>query len=61
MIDDAQRLEDQADELRAEGRLDAAAALYEELLALAPDHLKAERLLSSLSCRRPPNSSPHGR
>ena len=51
MIDDVRRLEQQADELRAEGRLDAAAKACAELLAIAPDHLKAERLLSCLAGR----------
>ena len=51
MIDDVGRLEQRADELRAEGWLDAAARAYAELLAIAPGHLKAERLLSSLAGR----------
>lgn len=49
----AARLEREADDLRAAGRLEAAARLYEQVLSIAPDHLKAERLLASLIGRPP--------
>jgi len=46
-----EQLEEQADQLRARGLLEAAAALYEELLTIEPDNLKSERLLSSITGR----------
>jgi hypothetical protein len=49
--DAAARLEREADALRAAGRLEAAAVAYDELLSMAADHLKSDRLLSSLTGR----------
>jgi Rps23 Pro-64 3,4-dihydroxylase Tpa1-like proline 4-hydroxylase len=45
------RLERIGDELRSQGQLDAAREAFEKLLSLAPHHLKAERIVSSLSNR----------
>ena len=45
------RLERQGDELRSEGRLDEARETFERLLATAPHHLKADRLVAILGGR----------
>ncbi len=42
-------LEQNADKARARGELHAAAELYKRLLKIAPDHVKADRLLSSIT------------
>jgi Rps23 Pro-64 3,4-dihydroxylase Tpa1-like proline 4-hydroxylase len=51
MTANPQQLEWWGDRLRAEGRLDEAAAAYEELLAAEPAHLKASRIISSITGR----------
>jgi predicted 2-oxoglutarate/Fe(II)-dependent dioxygenase YbiX len=45
------RLERDADALRAAGDLDAAAAVCDRIVSIAPDSLKADRLLASLTGR----------
>lgn len=49
MAADARQLEKMADQLRAEGRLDEAAAAFNDLLTIEPDHLKASRIVSSIT------------
>lgn len=51
MTADAHQLEGLGDRLRAEGRLDEAAVAFEELLAVEPGHLKASRIISSITGR----------
>src|SRR5712691_4255529 len=46
------RLEQQGDELRSQGDLEGACKTFQHLLSIVPTHLKAERLVSSLSQRR---------
>jgi Rps23 Pro-64 3,4-dihydroxylase Tpa1-like proline 4-hydroxylase len=49
MAADARQLEKMADQLRAEGRLDEAAAAFNDLLTIEPHHLKASRIVSSIT------------
>jgi Rps23 Pro-64 3,4-dihydroxylase Tpa1-like proline 4-hydroxylase len=51
MTANPQHLEWWGDRLRAEGRLDEAALVYQELLAAEPAHLKASRIISSITGR----------
>ena len=46
-----QHLEEWGDRLRAAGRLEEAVEVYEKLLALEPTHLKASRIISSITGR----------
>lgn len=47
-MNNALELESRADMQRAKGLLHDAALLYKELLSIIPDHLKADRLFSSI-------------
>jgi Rps23 Pro-64 3,4-dihydroxylase Tpa1-like proline 4-hydroxylase len=49
MTADPQQLERLGDRLRAEGRLEEAAAAFDKLLAVDPHHLKASRIISSIT------------
>lgn len=54
----ARRLERLGDSQRVEGRLDEARGTFARLLALAPGHAKAARILASLEGRKPSLPAP---